>query len=66
MDAKRKRVIDLFLRKLRKVDIIKMLEPENIGERFIYRTIKRYQKTGRSKKKPAVLELFGPKPPSRK
>lgn len=46
MDAKRKRVIDLFSRKLRKVDIIKILEPENIGKRFIHRTIKRYQETG--------------------
>jgi transposase len=52
MDAKRKRVIDLFLKNFKKADIIRRLKPENIGKMFIYRTIKRFQETGKYSIKP--------------
>jgi hypothetical protein len=46
MDVKRQLVLNLHKRGFRKIDIFRQLKIENFTQKFIHRTIKRYEERG--------------------
>lgn len=58
MDAKRELVVNLHLKKFRPCEILRRLKHIGVNERFIFRTIKRYNETGTYK----IKQRHGPHP----
>jgi len=51
MEQKRQAIVALFLAGKRPKEIFRVLTPLHVGERLIFRTIKRYKETGSTKKR---------------
>lgn len=58
MDTKRELIIDLYLKNTRPCEILKKLKHIGVNERFIFRTIKRYKRTGTNE----ISQKHGPLP----
>lgn len=52
MDVKRELIVNLFKQKMKPKDILKHLKMQGVNRKLIYRTIKRFKKTGSYKIKP--------------